>query len=122
MDFERFEGIVRKQWAILNKNVEVLPYTVGDYLGVFRCFFDTYEECRGEPHPPLKAEQVRRIMLRMPFIIFAGECYDIGPGDYTEALIPAYFNTEYRACNYRINHFFSGRVREMKFYEIMREA
>ena len=121
MDFERFSEIVRKQWAILNEEVEALPYTVEDYLGVFQCFFDTYEQFRGEPYPPLKADQVRRVMLRMPYIIVSGECFDIGPEDYTETLIPAYFNTQYKA-DYRINHFFSGRVREMKFYESMKEA
>ena len=120
MDFERFSEIVRKQWAILNEEVGRLPYTVENYLGVFRCFFDTYEQFRGESHPPLKAEQVRRIMLAMPYVVYNGEVDDVPP-DLYPYLIWRYFNTQYRA-DYRINHFFSGRVREMKFYESMKEA
>lgn len=32
-------------------------------------------------------------------------------------MIDAYFETEFYDCNYRINHFFSGQIRELRFYE-----
>lgn len=120
MDFERFERIVRKQWAILNQEGSFSLFSVDDCLKVFRCFFDTYEQFKGALHPPLKAEQVRRIMIAMPYVVYNGEVDDIPP-DLYPFMIWRYFNTQYRA-DYRINHFFFGRVREMKFYECMKEA
>lgn len=120
MDFERFERIVRKQWAILDHDGGFTLFSVDDCLKVFRCFFDTYAQFRRALHPPLKAEQVRRIMIAMPYVVYNGEV-DYIPPDLYPFMIWRYFNTQYRA-DYRINHFFSGRVREMKFYESMKEA
>ena len=32
-------------------------------------------------------------------------------------LIQLHFKTSYRRCDYNINHFFSGRIRELRLYE-----
>lgn len=44
-------------------------------------------------------------------------CYtDISPDAYY-AMIDQHFATKYKNCDYNINHFFSGKVRELRFYE-----
>ncbi|MGI6013709.1 MAG: hypothetical protein ACOX7K_05435 [Oscillospiraceae bacterium] len=94
-------------------------YTLGEALSVFTYFFAAYEAARGEPHPPIRKQQIIRIMEAMPYI----EQADRGNGivdieaEYYPALIDAYFKTDFPNCNYRINHFFSGRIRELRYYE-----
>ena len=70
-------------------------------------------------HPPIKASQIVRICQDMPYIsreCSGGRYADIEPEDYP-VLIDKYFATRYRGCDRNINHFFSGRIRELKFYE-----
>lgn len=110
-DFDKFSDIT----------ASVYPggtYTLEEALEVFRYFFQQYEECIGEVHPPIRVSQIVRICQDMPYIFLQdrGESYiDVTPEDYT-ALIDNYFQTEFYNCDYRINHFFSGRVREMRYY------
>lgn len=95
------------------------PYTLEEVLSVFDYFFASYEAARGEPHPPIRKQQMIRIMEAMPYI----DQQDRGNGtvdmkaEYYPALIDAYFKTDFPNCNYRINHFFSGRIRELRYYE-----
>ena len=41
---------------------------------------------------------------------------DVAPEDY-RVLIDKHFATKYRRCDYNINHFFSGRIRLMRWLE-----
>ena len=93
------------------------PYTLDEVLSVFRYFFQGYEIVTGERHPSIRREQIARIVETMPYIDqnHRGSA-DIEPEDYP-CLIDAYFRTDFRNCNYRINHFFSGQIRELRFYE-----
>lgn len=95
----------------------MFPYTKDEMLNVFAYFFDSYS-CRfGQEHPPLRREQIRRIIQRMPFFDdHRGRDVDLD-AEYYPALIDSYFATPFRNCDYRINHFFSGRVREVRFYD-----
>ena len=111
-DFEKFSRITASVYP-------VSPYTLEEALNVFHCYFEKYEEYTGRPHPPIKASQIVRICQDMPFVDrgYSGGLYaDIEPEAYP-ALIDRYFATKYRNCDRNINHFFSGRIREMKFYE-----
>lgn len=111
-DFEKFARIA----------ASVYPggaYSLEDALNVFRYFFTKYEEFTGEPHPPIKASQIARIIQDMPYIFLENreDTYaDVESEDYP-AIIDKYFKTPFKNCDYRINHFFSGRVRELRFYE-----
>lgn len=111
-DFNRFADIT----------ASVYPggaYSLEDVLSVFRYYFERYEEHTGKPHPPIKADQIVRICQIMPYLCAENEgncCEDVSPLDYP-ALIDRYFATKYRNCDRNINHFFSGRIRELKFYE-----
>lgn len=42
---------------------------------------------------------------------------DIFPSVYPY-IIQLHFKTKYRNCDYNINHFFSGRIRELRCYEL----
>ena len=106
------------------------PYTLSDCLEVFRLYFQTYEKYMGRHHPPIRAEQIDNIMQVMPFlelpdpefVKWMKETYGRDPGmdiskDLYPRLIQLHFKTRYRRCDYNINHFFSGRIRELRRYE-----
>ncbi len=111
-DFDKFAQITASVYL-------VSPYTLEESLSVFQYYFEKYEEHTGRPHPPIKASQIVRICQDMPYIdreCSGGQYADIEPEDYP-VLIDRYFSTKYRSCDRNINHFFSGRIRELKFYE-----
>ena len=69
--------------------------------------------------PPIRAVQIERIIREMPYIDEtdkANSTMDIDPDCY-EDMIDKHFRTRYRNCDYNINHFFSGRIRVLRFYE-----
>ena len=112
-DFGRFSRIAATAYPV------GCQYTVGECLEVFRCYFQTYEDCIGRPHPPIRREQIRRIMEEMPCTVMedrGGSLEPLAPEDYLD-LIDLHFKTRYRNCHYNINHFFSGRIREMRLYD-----
>ena len=114
-DFERFAKIA------VNVYDDGNPYSLKECLGVFLCYFQTYEEYMGRPHPPIRREQIAYIMDNMPFVCQEDRGYnyaDIEPEEYP-LLISLHFKTRYRRCDYNINHFFSGRIRELRLYENM---
>jgi len=106
------------------------PYSLEECLGVFRLYFQTYEEYMGKPHPPIRREQIARIMEVMPFLARPDPAFrqwlkevcnytpvsDIDPDMYP-LLIRLHFKTKYRHCDYNINHFFSGKIRELRLHE-----
>lgn len=95
-------------------------YSLDDVLNVFHTFFSSYRQTFGQDHPFLKREQIRRIIEKMPYISDVGYpdvIIDLEPGNYP-VMIEAYFNTQFApGCNYRINHFFNGDIRAIKYYE-----
>ena len=116
-DFRRFCGSA----ALAYK--ECSPYTLDECLEVFRVYFQAYEEYMGHPHPPIRREQIARIMQEMPWIDEirkTSDSYiaDIDPNTY-KYIIRLHFKTKYRRCDYNINHFFSGRIRELRLYEVI---
>lgn len=122
-DFDRFSRIAASVYNQGN------PYSLEECLSVFRYYFQRYELYMKHPHPPIRASQIARIMQDMPFLKrpdpalmeFVRESFnynpvDIYPDDY-KYIINLHFKTEYRNCDYNINHFFSGRIRELRLYE-----
>lgn len=123
-DFDSFARIAARVYHEDN------PYTLSECLEVFRLYFQTYEEYMGRPHPPIRAEQVDNIMQIMPFLKqpdpeimkWMKETYGRDPGmdisqDLYPLLIQLHFKTRYRRCDYNINHFFSGKIRELRLHE-----
>ena len=90
-------------------------YSVEDALLVFRYFFQRFERHTGKPHPPISKANAARIMARMPEL---ENGMPLEPDMYID-LIEQYFETDFPDCDYRINHFFSGRIRDNRFYEAL---
>ena len=114
MNLDLFERICEKAY-----NDTDSCFTLEEVLYVFETFFEKYEKYRGEPHPPLKIEQIKKLINLMPDcdsmytsgeILFDCNVYPI--------IMEKYFHTDfYEDCNYRINHFFSGQIRELLMYD-----
>ena len=111
-DFEKFSNITASVFPDG-------PYSLEEALSVFHYYFRKYEEHTGHPHPPIKASQIVRIVQDMPWICEAdkgGVYSDVTVYAYY-AMIDQHFATKYKRCDYNINHFFGGRIRELRFYE-----
>lgn len=112
-DFQRFSEIAASAYS--DENL----YTLKECLEVFRLYFQTYEEYMGHAHPPIRREQISRIMQVMPADGYYIPVYqEIAPDDY-KSIIPLHFETKYKYCDYNINHFFSGIIRELRLHEAM---
>lgn len=93
-------------------------YKIEDAYNIFMYFFEKYEENFESPHPPLSRRQIESIIDDMPYIFDSNynRWLDLSPEDY-EPMIDRYFETDYCYSDYNISHFFSGRVREIKYFE-----
>lgn len=116
-DFERFSRTVQKVY----QSCDGIAYTLNDVLSVFNYYFSVYERYMRRIHPYIKIAQIESIMCKMPIIFRThaeyGEFYP-SVDDYV-LMIDRYFDTPYKCCDRNINHFFSGAIREMKYYETL---
>lgn len=118
-DFDTFQKLVMRCY-------EPGPYTLDEVLSVFKCYFSLYERKIGKPHPNIRVEQIRRIIHKMPYLTPQDERALRGtgyPGVFPEIykhIIARHFDTSYPACDFNINHFFAGRIRELRDREIGR--
>lgn len=108
-DFDKFANITARVFPSDGE------YSLEDALSVFKYYFERYEEYTGHPHPPIRADQIVRIIRAMPWLC-DGSCVELEPFCYPP-LIDKHFATKYRNCDYNINHFFTGKIRELRFYE-----
>lgn len=97
------------------------PWPLADSLAVLLYFLMRYRQHRGEDHPPLRSEHIRKYIHALPY--FYPEDEDgTRPGSlepyHYPFIIDAYFQTEFPGCDYRMAHFFSGIVRELRYCEI----
>ena len=93
------------------------PYSVDEVLTVFRTFFDEYARRTGNQHPYLSRSQIRFVMQRMPYFGNGMDrSEDIDPDTYPD-LIDAYFDVDFRNCDYNITHFMSGAIRKNRYRE-----
>ena len=113
-NFGLFKAIATRVYNSMDSPV----YSLEEVLWVFRFYFQTYEDTFGESHPPIRKEQIARIIEAMPFINWEDGTADIYSSDY-EALIEQHFQTRYHNCDYNINHFFSGDIRMLRYYETL---
>lgn len=111
-DFDRFKVIAKLAYRRIGESA----YSIDDALRVFKYYFDTYEMIFREAHPAINIVQTARIIEKMPYL---PDGIDISPGEY-ELMIDQHFATIYNGgnCDYNINHFFSGQIREMRFFEV----
>ena len=91
-----------------------------DVHNVFVHYFTKYEDTLGLPHPHIKEEQIRRIVAVMPFLDEEHtRRIDL---KYYPLIIDRHFNTKYKNCDYNINHFFAGIIRECRYGELLLES
>lgn len=88
------------------------------YIHVFHKFFDEYDATFAEPHPHISRANIRKLMDEMPWLTLAerGVSEPLNLDSY-DAMIERYFEIDWENCDYNINHFFSGQIRELRFYE-----
>ena len=110
-DFERFIIAARLAYRRCGGSA----YSFEEVLQVFQYYFETYELIFGEAHPMIIIDQIARVITKMPFI---SDDSIIAPEDY-KIIIDQHFITNYQHCDYNINHFFSGRIREMRYFETL---
>ena len=116
IDFDMFSKIVDEVYS-----AQETSYSKEDCMMVFEYFFRAYKYYRREDHPPLKREQIANLIVIMPYLDGRKSGVpDIDSFWYPD-LIERYFTTEFKNCNYRINHFFSGKVRELRLQELLKE-
>lgn len=117
-DFERFSISAKLAYRRCNGSA----YSLEEVLQVFRYYFETYEMIFDTAHPMISISQIARIIERMPFVLDddyeSRSMIDISPEDY-EAIIDQHFVTKYRRCDFNINHFFSGKIRDLRYYETL---
>lgn len=117
-DFERFTLNCKLAYRRCGGSL----YSLEDVLRVFRYYFDTYEYIFETAHPMLKIDQIAGIIAKMPYVLDddyeSRTMIDIDPDCY-EVIIDQHFATKYRNCDYNINHFFSGKIRDMRYYETL---
>lgn len=90
-------------------------YSLEEVLQVFCYYFETYELVFDEAHPFINIQQIANIIAKMPC---TQDGANISPDDY-ESMIDQHFVTQYRRCDYNINHFFSGQIRDLRYYETL---
>lgn len=117
-NFKLFSNFVVLAYRDIEHNLPLgQTYSLKEVLDIFWHYFKLYECTFGEQHPNIRPAQIRRIIEAMPYIDeYGGGDISLDPDDY-EALIDAHFQTQYRSCDYNINHFFSGDIRLMRYYE-----
>lgn len=116
-DFDTFAGLAKQCY-------EPGLYSLDEVLFVFKTYFSGYERKIGRPHPHIRMEQIKRIIRKMPYLdeedaISGSDIPGVFPQSYMY-IIRRHFETPYPACDYNINHFFSGRIRELRAREAER--
>lgn len=128
MNLRIFRMTAKKAYDRMEDTVN--RYSLEEYVTIIEYFFSRYAEKRGEDHPPIGCENIQRIMERMPYTgapddsIGGRDMFDY-TADMYPAIIDQYFRTRFfPGCDYRIFHFMSRNVRELRLYEILfgREA
>lgn len=113
MDFAQFKNISR--W--IHKTVDTEHFSFEDCMTVFDLYFNAYRDFMREEHPIPNFKQIAAVMEKMPYADVKRK-FPLEPNDY-KTLIPAYFLIPFSNCDYRIYHFFSGDIRENRYYETL---
>ena len=109
-DYSILEKQVRKAF----QNISPVWETT-EYFSVFCAFFKAFRQARGEDHPFLRTDHVQRLMEKMPWLDEDHQL-PVNAEEYPR-LIEFYFQANFEGCDYRIGHFFSGHVRELRAIE-----
>lgn len=105
MNYSIFERQLHKAY-----NESNCQFSFDECFTVFKMFFETYKSYTGHDHPPLRTLRLIELLNSIDNDgLFDAECYPI--------LIESYFSTYFPNSDRNVCHFFSGKVRELRFYE-----
>lgn len=116
-DFKHFSEQAQSVYQMYESHL----FELDEVLDVFHYYFEEYECKMHRPHPDLNNRAIIKILDTLPCLYdlnFDKEIY-LSVDDYRR-IIKAHFSTEYRFTDYNILHFFSGRIRLLRFYETQR--
>lgn len=116
-----FKHLVEREYNAVIEQCPDYPYSLETVTNIFLYFFSVYQSRFGDEHPNLKLEHIRKIIAAMPYVtdLRGGSAseMELDDGIYFD-VIDQYFDTEFRNCDYRISHFFSGNIRILRIYEL----
>lgn len=114
-DFKLFESDVKRIYS----GYEQCSLELNEVVLIFKYYFEKFEKVMSVPHPRVNQNALIKILNELPYVY--DEKYDfyveLTLNDYIE-IIDKHFATRYRFCDYNIIHFFSGRIRLLRFYEL----
>lgn len=93
-------------------------WSLEDCIDVFRYYYRQYEAIFHKEHPRLKNKTIREIIEKLPYTVDEfNRSIDLEP-DFYPTLIDAYFDQDFGPdCDYSIQHFMSGMIRTLRYYE-----
>jgi len=92
-------------------------YAANDYeIDNVQYYLQKYKSATGKEHEPLKPSQWKKVFNE---ITSAGDNEVLGRE--FKRIVDQHFKTDYKDCDYNINHFISGRIMLNRFYEIERD-
>jgi len=110
--FEYFKTLLKEAYEESDADM-----SYEDAEAIFQYYFATFEKTFHKPHKNLRLETIKSLIQRLPYY---DQCYS-GTADLDletyKILIDQHFKTQYRNCDYSINHFMSGDIRTNRFYE-----
>lgn len=105
-------SILHRQIITAYKNCKT-SWSKVDVMKFFDLFYLEYFNKIGTDHPRLKTDTIAQIIEKLP----CDDLFTYELDDYRQ-IIPQYFNTEFRNCDYSLVHFMSGSIRQMRIYEV----
>lgn len=93
-------------------------WSLEDCIDVFRYYYRQYEAIFHKDHPRLKNKTIREIIEKLPYTTDElDRDIDLDPDMYP-TLINSYFDQDFGpGCDYSIQHFMSGMIRALRYYE-----
>lgn len=92
-------------------------YAANDYeIDNVQYYLQKYKSVMRKEHEPLKPSQWKRVFNK---ITSAGDNEVLG--NEFKRIVDQHFKTDYKDCDYNINHFVSGQIMLNRYYEIERD-
>lgn len=106
-DFKILERQIRAVYPLCSTR-----FTLDEVIAFFKGYITLYKEYMGKEHPYIKSSTIKDITDRLS---------DDGNFDYDletyQVIVPKYFEQTFSNCDYSINHFMSGDIRMLRYYE-----
>ena len=120
MDFTIVKRQIISQYiSLYGSDRENDTWSLEACIKVFRYFYRAYYQAFGCPHPYLRNQTIREIISGFPRLSGDGYLYGelLAPKEYP-VMIDAYFEQDFGPdCDYSIQHFMSGVIRALRYYE-----